>query len=93
VYKVPKEKIQDIIDNKFYLTKDTDKIESFLADFEVIHEIKGYFTMYLKFDGKKIWKYDNRKTLLKGQNPRKLPSDSTFRKDIIYKTMGDNEKA
>jgi hypothetical protein len=60
-------------------------------DKHILSTIEGEFTQMVKFDGQAYWKYDN-----DGYPPMRrmaftLPSDSTFREDLIWLKNGDED--
>jgi hypothetical protein len=58
-----------------------------------LSNIEGEFTSNLKFDGELFWEhsqYSYPQLLRMGYT---LPSDSTFREDLIYLKKGDEEMA
>ncbi len=74
-------------DKKENTYKVTDKDKHLLCN------IEGEFTQHVNFDGETYWKYDPDAYPALKRMAFTLPSDSTFREDLIWLKKGDEDAA
>jgi hypothetical protein len=55
--------------------------------------IEGEFTNYLRFQGEVVWKHSDYTFPTLRRMAFTLPSDSTFREDLIWLKKGDEDMA
>ena len=81
IYKVSSETIKEFEKLKVYDYQEEESDEYF-SRFKPINVIKGYSTLYCKIDGEKVWDIETFRHLKLFACKRKLPSDSSNRKDL-----------
>ncbi len=59
----------------------------------ILSIIEGEFTHDVKFDGESYWSYDDNAYPALRRMAFTLPSDSTFREDLIWWKKGDEDAA
>jgi hypothetical protein len=62
-------------------------------DKHLLCTIEGEFTQNVKFDGQAYWKYESDAYPSLKRMGFTLPSDSTFREDLIWLKTGDEDAA
>lgn len=89
IYKVRPEIIE-----KVHTAKKHQKINIDPNDIvETIAKIKGEWTSYVEFDGKRYWDIEREKPYLLEYEENPLPSDCNYRDDVILMRMGNRPAA
>lgn len=55
--------------------------------------IEGYWTLFLDINGSKLWSFNEYRPYMLSSAPNLLPSDSTYRTDLIALITGNEEEA